>query len=225
MGTRFKTIMEAAAEKLDGLVIVNAAGLSYHNFKKLLPHDVAHDGAKHLAGLRESNWMSMNQKYIDETMGDRCEVVPMDVLTDNPTFQDRSDLIRAIYDQGDNPVTEWFDYSMKLDIETRGPRLERKGIFLGEDSIRDSGLAYLCDEYAMRSLMRERWGLDEIYLGLAVRDDELFQQLNDARPDIDLTIPPNHEIVLTEITPIHDKKLGRSAMPIAKMAQTVCVLA
>ena len=53
----------------------------------------------------------------------------------------------------------------------------------------------------MRSLMWQRWGLDEIYLGLVVRDPGLFQRYNTARPDLDLSIPPNHEIILTEIVP------------------------
>lgn len=35
-------------------------------------------------------------------------------------------------------------------------------------AIKESALDYLCDEYAMRSLMWQKFGLEEIYLGLAV---------------------------------------------------------
>ena len=49
--------------------------------------------------------------------------------------------------------------------------------------------------------MWQRYGLPEIYLGLAVRDPDLFQRENTGRPDLDLSIPTNHEIKLWEIIP------------------------
>ena len=61
----------------------------------------------------------------------------------------------------------------------------------------------------MRSLMREKFGLDEIYLGLAVQEHDFFQRLN-SHPDIDLTIPQVRPITLTEVKMQHVEKLGIS---------------
>ena len=113
-GARFRVIMEEAAEKLERLVVVNAAGLSYHNFKRLIPGDIRHEGALALARIRSTNWLALNKPHIDDTMGSRCEIVEMEDLTKDETFKDRSALIRTIYESGPNAVSEWFDYSTDI---------------------------------------------------------------------------------------------------------------
>ena len=57
--------------------------------------------------------------------------------------------------------------------------------------------------------MRERFGLDEIYLGLAVQEHDFFQKLN-KNPNIDWTIPQVRPITLTEVRMQHVEKLGRA---------------
>lgn len=146
-GRRFRAIMEKAAEKLDRLVIVNAAGLSYHNFKRLIPGDIRHEGAQALARIRAANWLTMNKSHIDGTMGSRCRIIDMEEITADETFRERSELIRTIHESGPNEVSAWFDYSTDIDINERGPRLsERNGIILKPDMIAANALDYLCDE-------------------------------------------------------------------------------
>ncbi len=61
----------------------------------------------------------------------------------------------------------------------------------------------------MRSLMWQRFGLEEVYLGLAVTQHDLFQREN-PNPDIDLTIPKVRPVDLHEVKMVHVEKLGRS---------------
>lgn len=208
-GTRFRAIMDFAAAHLDRLTIINAAGLSVHNFRRLLPGDIRDEGARRLAELRSENWMAMNERHVAETFGARAEIVPMEDITSDPSFRDRSELIQAMHKAGSGPVFDYFEDSLRDDLATRGPRLKRQGVWLSDKVIRAQSLPYLADEYAMRSLMWQRYGRPEFYLGRAVLDPELFQRQNAARPDLDLTIPPLHPIELHEVRPVHDRRLGR----------------
>ncbi len=206
-GRRFRAIMEAAGAQLDRLYIVNASDLGYHNLKRFVPKNEAHAFAR----LRGENWLTDHQPAIDEYMKGRCEVIPMRSIVADPSYEERIALIRDIYDRGDNAVTDWFDYSADLDVQTRAQRKEKDGVTIEPWAIKDSALAYLCDEYAMRSLMHKQFELDEIYLGLAVTQHDFFQREN-AHPDIDLRIPKVHPITLHEVDMVHVKKLG-AAVP------------
>ncbi len=205
-GQRFRAIMQAAGAKLDHLTIIEASDLGYHNLKRF----VAKNEALSFARLRGEHWLESNQQYIDEYMKGRCSVIPMREVITDPSYQDRINLIHEIYERGDNGVSTWFDYSMDLDIESRSRRKEKDGVIIEPWAIRENSLGYLCDEYAMRSLMREQFGLDEIYLGLAVQEHDLFQRYNTTKPDIDLTIPKVRPIGLKEIQMVHNERLGRS---------------
>lgn len=202
-GRRFRAIMEAAGAKLDKLTIINACDLGYHNLKRFVPKNEA----KAFARLRGENWLSEHRPAIDEYMGKRCEVIPMHEIVTDPTYVERISLIRKIYDRGNNPVTDWFDYSSDLDIATRAARKEKDGVIIQPWAIKDSSLAYLCDEYAMRSLMWSKFGLEEIYLGLAVTQHDFFQREN-THPEIDLTIPKVKPITLHEVKMTHVKRIG-----------------
>lgn len=204
-GRRFRAIMEAAGAKLDKLYIVEAGDLGYHNLKRLVPKSEA----KAFARNRGDRWLDAHMGAIEEYMGARCEVIPMRDIVTAPSYEQRNALIRAIYDNGDNPVAAWFDYSIGLDIESRARRKEKDGVIIEPWAIRESALDYLCDEYAMRSLMWKRFGLPEIYVGLAVQQHDLFQNAN-LKPDVDLTIPKVFEISLHEVKMQHVEKLGRS---------------
>lgn len=207
-GRRFRAIMEAAGAKLDRLYIINASDLGYHNLKRFVPKNEAHAFAR----LRGENWLAEHKPAINEYMNGRCEVIPMRDIVSDPTYEERIGLIRHIYDRGNNPVTSWFDYSANIDIETRATRKERDGIIIQPWAVKESSLAYLCDEYAMRSLMWKQFGLDEIYLGLAVTQHDLFQCENNHK-EIDLTIPKVKPIKLHEVKMVHVKKIG-AAIPV-----------
>ena len=206
-GRRFRAIMEAAGATLDRLYIVNASDLGFHNLKRFVPKNEAHAFAR----LRGENWFAEHAPAIDEYMKGRCEVIPMREIVADSSYEERIALIRGIYDRGQNPVTEWFDYSANLDIETRAARKERDGVTIQPWAIKDSSLAYLCDEYAMRSLMWKKFALEEIYLGLAVTQHDLFQREN-SHPEIDLTIPKVQPITLNEVKMVHVRRTG-SAIP------------
>jgi hypothetical protein len=206
-GRRFRAIMEAAGAKLDRLYIIEAGDLGYHNLKRLVPKSEAHAFARY----RGERWVETHRPAMDEYMGGRYEIVPMrDVVTD-PSYEERIALIRGIYDRGGNPVTEWFDYSLNLDIESRANRKAKDGVIIEPWAVKESALDYLCDEYAMRSLMWQQFGLEEIYLGLAVTQHDLFQKEN-SKPEIDLTIPKVRPITLQEVKMVHVEKLG-TAVP------------
>ena len=204
-GRRFRAIMEAAGAKLDRLTIIEAGDLGYHNLKRLVPKSEARAFARH----RGERWVEAHQPAIDEYMQGRCEIVPMRAIVDEPTYEERIALIHGMYARGGNPVSEWFDYSIGLDIETRANRRAGDGVTIEPWAVRDSALDYLCDEYAMRSLMCQRFGLDEIYLGLAVTDPVLFQRENE-NAAIDLTLPTVREITLHDVKMIHIEKLGKA---------------
>lgn len=204
-GKRFKAIMEAAGAKLDKLYIIEAAELGFHNLKRLIPQNDARSFAK----FRGQQWQANHQEYIHEYMGNRCEVIPMADIVTNTDHEERIQLIRDMYYQGENPVTEWFDYSADLDVESRSRRKAENGVIIEPWAIKQNSLDYLCEEYSMRSLMRKQFGLDEIYLGLAVQEHDFFQKLN-PNTDIDLTIPQVRPITLTEVKMEHVEKIGRS---------------
>lgn len=197
-GQKFLAIMNAAAQKLDQLLIVEAADLGQHNVKRFLPGSLALEFAR----LRGQKWQEEHQPMIDDTMGKRCTVVPMRAIVGDLSFNDRVAAIRAIYDRGGNPVTSWFDYSADLDVKTRQDRLKDRGVIMEPWAIRANSLDYLCAEYAMRSLMWQKWGLDEIYLGLAVQEPDFFQKENNGDASLDLTIPKVHSIQLKEHIPV-----------------------
>lgn len=204
-GRRFRAIMEAAGAKLDRLCIIEAGDLGYHNLKRLVPKNEAHAFARY----RGERWVEAHQPAIDEYMKGRCEIIPMRDIVADDTYEQRIALIRAIYDRGNNPVTEWFDYSLNLDIESRAQRKAKDGVIIEPWAIKESALDYLCDEYAMRSLMWRQFGLEEIYLGLAVTQHDLFQ-IENPKPEIDLTIPKVCPIALREVEMVHVEKLGKA---------------
>lgn len=205
-GRRFRTIMELAGAKLTRLHIIEAGDLGYHNLKRFVPKDQALAFAR----FRGQQWVETHQGDIDRYMSGRCEIIPMQSIVDNTNHQERIELIKAIYNQGDNPVTDWFDYSIGLDIETREKRKEKSGVIIEPWAIKESALDYLCEEYSMRSLMLEKYGLKEIYLGLAVTQQDLFQKENKTRADINLTIPEVCPITLHEVKMVHVKEIGNS---------------
>jgi hypothetical protein len=47
-----------------------------------------------------------------------------------PSHEKHMALIRAIYDRGENPVIEWFDYSVSLDIDGQARPKERDGVII-----------------------------------------------------------------------------------------------
>lgn len=204
-GRRFRAIMEAAGAKLNRLYIIEAGDLGYHNLKRLVPKNEARAFARY----RGERWVEAHQPAIDEYMSGRCEIIPMRDIVADDTYEKRIALIRDIYDRGSNPVTEWFDYSLNLDIESRASRKAKDGVIIEPWAIKESALDYLCDEYAMRSLMWQRFGLEEVYLGLAVTQHDLFQREN-PNPEIDLTIPKVRPVDLHEVKMVHVEKLGRS---------------
>ena len=204
-GRRFRAIMEAAGATLNRLTIINASDLGYHNLKRFVPKNEAYAFAR----LRGENWLAEHKPAINKYMSGRCEVIPMHEIVSDPSYEERINLIRKIYDRGNNPVTAWFNYSADLDIETRATRKEKDGIIIEPWAIKDSSLSYLCDEYAMRSLMWEKFQLEEIYLGLAVTKHDLFQREN-VYSEINLTIPKVKPIMLHEIKMEHVKKMGNS---------------
>ena len=204
-GKRFRAIMEAAGAKLDRLYIIEAAELGFHNLKRLIPQNDARSFAK----FRGQQWQTNHQEYIDEFMGDRCEVIPMADVVNGTDHEDRIQLIRDMYHQGDNHVTRWFDYSADLDVESRSRRKAENGVIIEPWAIKENSLDYLCEEYSMRSLMHKQFGLDEIYLGLAVQEHDFFEKLNPSS-SIDLTIPQVRPITLTEVKMEHVEKLGRA---------------
>lgn len=208
-GSRFRAIMETAAAKLDRLYIVDASALSAHNFKRLLPRDIAMEGAKRLADLRSENWRAMNLPAIEDTMGARAALIPMAEFAGDASFDDRVAVIREICTRPGNAASDYFAEGVRIDLAARGPRLRGAGLWLADEVIRESDLDYLASEYAMRSLMWRRWKLPEFYLGRAAGDPEMFQRENDVRPDLDLRFPPLHPITLQEVTPVHDRRLGR----------------
>lgn len=204
-GSRFESIMQAAGAKLDRLYIVQASELGYHNLKRFIPKG----DARSFAIYRGVKWQEDHQVFIDRYMGKKCEVIPMSDIVSGTDHDIRTNLIREIYARGDNPVTEWFDYSANLDIETRLSRKAKDGIIIEPWAIKENSLDYLCEEYSMRSIMWHKYSLEEIYLGLAVTDSNLFQDQN-LSSEVDLTIPTVRAITLQEIKMIHDRKLGRA---------------
>lgn len=204
-GSRFESIMQAAGAKLDKLYIIQASELGYHNLKRLVPKG----DARSFAIYRGIKWQEDHQDFINQYMGKRCEVIPMSDIVSETDHDMRTNLIREIYDRGDNPVTEWFDYSADLDISTRVSRKSKDGITIEPWAIKENSLDYLCEEYSMRSIMWHKFSLEEIYLGLAVTDSNLFQDQN-LSPEIDLTIPKVRAITLQNVEMIHDRKLGRA---------------
>ena len=202
-GKRFKAIMEAAGAKLDRLYIIEAAELGFHNLKRLIPKNDARSFAK----FRGQQWLANHQDHIDEFMQGRCEVIPMADIVNGTDHDDRIELIREMYHQGGNQVTEWFDYSVDLDVESRSRRKAENGVIIEPWAIKENSLDYLCEEYSMRSLMHEKFGLNEIYLGLAVQEHDFFQRLN-THPEIDLTVPQVRPITLTEVKMEHVEKIG-----------------
>ena len=203
-GFRFRSIMEAAGAKLDYLYIIEAAELGYHNLKRL----VCNHDAQSFAKFRGQCWQKTHQPIIDEYMGGRCEVIPMADIVADQTYKERIALIREIYDRGNNPVTKWFDYSADLDIQTRANRKEKEGVLIEPWAIKENSIDYLCDEYAMLSIMWEQFSLQEIYRGLAVSEHDFFQRENTKRPEIDLTIPKVCPITLETVTMVHNERLG-----------------
>lgn len=204
-GRRFRAIMEAAGAKLERLTIIEAGDLGYHNLKRLVPKNEA----KAFARYRGERWVEAHTAAIEEYMPGRCEVIPMRDIVNAPSYQRRIDLIRTIYQRGGNSVMDWFNNSIEGDLRRRGDRKQKDGVIIEPWAITESALDYLCDEYAMRSLMWKRFGLPEIYLGRAVYECDLFQKEN-PEPEIDLTIPDVRKITLHEVQVHHVKKLGRS---------------
>ncbi len=205
-GRRFRAIMEAAGSMLSRLYIIQAGDLGFHNLKRFVPKDQALSFAR----FRGEKWVETHQDDINRYMSGRCEVIPMNEIIDGTDHQERIDTINDIYNKGNNPVTEWFDYSISLDIETRTNRRKKDGVTIEPWAIKESSLDYLCEEYSMRSLMLEQFSLKEIYLGLAVTQSDLFQKENTSRPDINLTLPEVCPINLHEVKMIHVRKTGNS---------------
>ena len=204
-GSRFESIMQAAGSKLEKLYIIQASELGYHNLKRLVPKG----DARSFAIYRGIKWQEDHQAFIDKYMGKRCEVIPMSDVVSSTDHEVRTNLIREIYQRGDNPVTEWFDYSANIDIDTRALRKAKDGIIIEPWAIKENSLDYLCEEYSMRSIMWHKYSLEEIYLGLAVTDSNLFQDQN-LDPEIDLTIPRVRAITLHNVQMIHDRRLGKA---------------
>ncbi len=209
-GRRFRAIMEAAGSKLSKLYIIEAGDLGYHNLKRLVPKSEA----KAFARVRGQRWTEEHMPAINEYMQGRCEIIPMREIVKDPSYEERIAIISDTYERGSNPVTEWFDYSIGLDIQTRASRKEKDGVIIEPWAVKESALDYLCDEYAMRSLMWRQFGLPEIYLGLAVTDHKLFYNYNERNPALDMTIPQVCAISLNEVKMVHVRKMG-TALPVS----------
>jgi hypothetical protein len=205
-GSRFNAIMEVAGRQLSRLFIIQAGDLGVHNLKRFNPKSEAAVFAR----IRGERWQEIHQPTIDKHMARRCEVIPMADVVSDPSFPDRVALIKEIYTRGDNRVTEWFNNSANYNNPARMKRMQEKGVTVEEWALKADSLDYLCDEYAMRSLMWKRFGLEEIYLGRAVNEHDFFQRENFNRPDIDLTIPKVRPITIQSVQMVHDKRIGRS---------------
>jgi hypothetical protein len=206
-GRRFRAIMEAAGNKLDRLYIIEAGDLGYHNLKRLVPKSEAQAFARH----RGERWVEAHLPAIEEYMKGRCEIIPMRDVVADETYQERIALIKAMYEQGNNPVADWFNQSIDVNVANLGERKAKDGVIIEPWAIKESALDYLCDEYAMRSLMWQKFGLEEIYLGRSITDSELFQREN-TNPYIDLTIPKVRPIDLKKMDMVQVRKLG-AAVP------------
>lgn len=205
-GSRFNAIMEAASQRISRLFIVQAGDLGFHNLKRLNPKSEA----ALFARVRGERWQEIHQPIINKHMGERCEVIPMADIVSDASFSTRVSLIKEIYQRGHNQVTEWFNNSANYTNPARTRRLQEKGVIVEEWALRADSLDYLCDEYAMRSLMWKRFGLEEIYLGRAISEHDFFQRENTERKDIDLTIPKVRPITIQSVQMVHNKKIGRS---------------
>ena len=205
-GSRFNAIMEAAGQKLSHLFIIQAGDLGFHNLKRFNPKSEAAIFAR----VRGERWQEIHQPIIDKHMAGRCEVIPMANIVSDQTFSERVSLIKGIYKRGDNRVTEWFNDSANYNNPSRMKRMQEKGIIVEEWALKSDSLDYLCDEYAMRSLMWKQFGLEEIYLGRAVNEHDFFQRENTEKPETDLTIPKVRPITIHSVQMAHNKKTGRS---------------
>lgn len=209
-GSRFNAIMEAASQQLTRLFIIQAGDLGFHNLKRFNPKSEAAIFAR----VRGDRWQEIHQPIIDKHMTGRCEVIPMADVVSDCSFPDRVALIKSIYRRGGNRVTDWFNDSANYNNPARMKRMQEKGVTVGEWALQSDSLDYLCDEYAMRSLMWKRFGLEEIYLGRAVNEHDFFQRENISKPEINLTIPKVRPITIHSVQMAHDKKIGRS-VPVA----------
>ena len=205
-GSRFNAILEAAAQKLGHLYIIQAGDLGFHNLKRVVPQNEA----RTFANVRGQKWQTTHQPAIDRHMPDRCEVIPMADIVSDPSYKNRVELIRQIHARGNNSVTAWFNDSANYNNPAKSKRWSEKGVLIEEWALKQDSLDYLCNEYAMRSLMWKRFGLKEIYLGRAVSDPKLFQHENIERPEIDLTIPAVCPITLQQVEMVHNRRRGRS---------------
>lgn len=191
-GQKFKATLEAAARRLDRLVIILASDLDEHNLKRLVAANEALDFAR----VRGANWLALHADTAREAMGKRVDIVPMADLTGGD-FREREALIKSMYERG-GPVTTWFDYSADLNAEDLYGRKSKKGVMIEKWALKQNTLDYLAAEYAMKSKSWERFGLPEIYPGMVIHDPHFFQSENTARPELDLTIPTVYPIQLVE---------------------------
>ncbi len=205
-GQRFRVTLEAAAAKLDHLYIIEAGELGFHNLKRLVPKNEA----RAFAIYRGQNWQAAHRPYIEEFMPGRCEILTYNDIIQSTNHSERVAIIRDIYERGHNAVSDWFNDSINADLDRRTERKAKDGVFIESWAMRESALDYLCDEYAMRSIMWERFGLPEIYIDRAVYEPGLFQAQNSIRLDIDLTIPPVCPIKLVEVDMVHDRHFGKA---------------
>lgn len=210
-GQKFKATMQAAAQRLDRLVIILASDLDEHNLKRMIPANEALDFAR----LRGKNWMALHAEMVIKEMGNRVKIVPMAELTTGD-FKERETLLHTLYQDG-GPVTEWFDYSADLNADDLIERKLSKGVHIERWALKQNTIDYLCAEYAMKSKSWERFGLPEIYPGMVVHDPDFFQKQNTSRPDLDLTIPTVYSIQL-ESKPAPSVIRGSSPKLIARPA-------
>lgn len=221
-GARFNATMEAAGASLTRLFIIQAGDLGFHNLKRFNPRN----DAALFARIRGERWQETHQRIVDKHMGPRCEIIPMADIVSDSSFLDRVSLIRNIYARGNNRVTDWFNDSANYNNPTRMERMRKKGVRIEEWALKADSLDYLCDEYAMRSLMWKQFHLPEIYLGRAVEEHDFFQRENTEKPDTDLTIPPVIPIDIQRVMMAHNKRTGKSSPtaetgPIPHYAQNV----
>jgi hypothetical protein len=205
-GRRFRAIMEAAGAKLDKFYIIEAGDLGYHNLRRLVPKSEA----RAFARFRGERWIEEHRPAVEEYMRGRCEIVPMRDIVSDPSYEERISIIRNTYERGGNAVRAQFDEYINGDIETRAARKEKEGVIIEPWAVKESALDYLCDEYAMRSLMWNQFGLQEIYLGVAVSNPTLFKDCNTQAREIDMTIPKVCAITLVEVKMVHMRKTGRA---------------
>jgi len=210
-GSRFNAIMEAAGRQLTRLFIIQAGDLGFHNLKRFNPKSEA----AMFARIRGERWQEIHQPTINKHMSGRCEVIPMANIISDTSFPERVALIKDIYERGNNSVTDWFNDSANYNNPARMKRMQEKGGSVEEWALRSDSLDYLCDEYAMCSLMWKRFSLEEIYLGRAVNQHDFFQRENTERPEIDLTIPKVLPITIHSVQMKHDKRIGR-AVPVSE---------